>query len=184
MFCNPDAGHLKSRPWVTHPKGYFQPAVLAVHRTGRVLYRWRCVPKYANLSGAGARPDAQYVWRSIQGNLSGTEDAPVDQKPEMAYEDFSWPKFLLYGSAHGWFLAPKMFPLARKGDENYKALSNVSQRFKTMTLRIYAFVALWLLLLFTLPIVWVAVIFLVWLAIYIPGVVALHRQFQNEPEPY
>ena len=71
VFANPDYGHLGSRPWASHPKGYFQPGVLAVEpglRTRllpgprRVLYRWRCRPVRQNMSGAGQRPTSQYVW--------------------------------------------------------------------------------------------------------------------------
>ncbi|MEM7018813.1 MAG: hypothetical protein AAF512_15915, partial [Pseudomonadota bacterium] len=47
VFFNTDYGHLRERNWASHPKGYYQPAVIAIHKSGRVLYRWRCVPKYS-----------------------------------------------------------------------------------------------------------------------------------------
>ncbi len=52
--------------WVSHPKGYFQPGVLALSRTGRVLYRWRCRPNRRNIGGAVARPTAPHVWSRVQ----------------------------------------------------------------------------------------------------------------------
>ena len=74
LFANEDYGHLRMRPWASHPKGYFQPGVLAVGRGGRILYRWRCRPQYSNMSGAGQRPTPQYVWREIESRLG--KDAP------------------------------------------------------------------------------------------------------------
>ena len=56
LFANKDYGHLRMRSWASHPKGYFQPGVLAVGRGGRILYRWRCRPQYSNMNGAGQRP--------------------------------------------------------------------------------------------------------------------------------
>ena len=35
--------------WMSHPKGYFQPGVLALSQQGRVLYRWRCRPSRQNV---------------------------------------------------------------------------------------------------------------------------------------
>ena len=115
VFYNEDDGHLRERSWASHPKGYYQPAVLAVHKSGRVLYRWRCVPRFSNMSGAGGRPEADYTWDKIQLALDTTEDSAPDLTPEMGSETVSWPKFLLILTAHGWFLRPRAFPLAREG---------------------------------------------------------------------
>ena len=52
IFVNADYDVL-GREWASHPKGYFQPAVAALAKDGRVLYRWRCVPNRSNISGAG-----------------------------------------------------------------------------------------------------------------------------------
>ncbi|MDX1736556.1 MAG: hypothetical protein R3228_19410, partial [Halioglobus sp.] len=42
----------------SHPKGYFQPGVLAIDDAGRVLYRWRGIPTRRNMGGATERPTA------------------------------------------------------------------------------------------------------------------------------
>ena len=177
VFYNEDHGHLRERRWASHPKGYYQPAVLAVHKSGRVLYRWRCVPKYSNMSGAGARPEAVYTWEKIQAAMGGVEDAAPDQDPVLGAKDISWFRFLLIMTAHGWFLRPKAFPLSRKGDRK-------RVRPSTMMRRVYGFLALWLVLLLVLPIGLVGVAALVWLALLTPGLIEIHRQFQNEPDPY
>ena len=46
------AGFIDSEDsWVSHPKGYFQPGVLALRAEGRVLYRWRCRPNRQSVRG-------------------------------------------------------------------------------------------------------------------------------------
>ncbi len=177
VFYNEDYGHLRNRSWASHPKGYYQPAVLALQKSGRVLYRWRCVPKYSNMSGAGARPEARYTWEHIQTALAGSGDADPDREPLLGAEDLSWPRFLLILTAHGWFLRPKAFPLGREEDGRRVSPGN-------MMTRVYGFLALWVVLLVLLPIAWVGVLALVWLAVLTPGLIEIHRQFQNEPDPY
>jgi hypothetical protein len=61
VFYNEDVCHLRERNWINHPNGYFQPAVIAIHNSGQILYRWRCVPRFSNMSGAGGRPEASYT---------------------------------------------------------------------------------------------------------------------------
>ena len=48
----------------------------------------------------------------------------------------------------------------------------------------YAFLAFWAVLLLLLPISWFGVAVLTWFIAYTPGLIEIHRQFQNEPEPY
>ena len=177
VFYNENYGHLRNRPWASHPKGYYQPAVLAVHRSGRVLYRWRCVPKYSNMSGAGARPEADHTWEKIKAALDNAEDAPPDRNPLLGAKNVSWPWFLLILTAHGWFLRPKAFPLSRAGDRKRVRPAAVLKR-------IAGFVALWVVLLLVLPPGLVGLAALVWLAVLTPGLIEIHRQFQNEPDPY
>ena len=175
VFANEDAGHLRRRPWASHPKGYFQPGVLAVSREGRVLYRWRCRPLRQNMSGAGQRPTPQHVWAAIQSRLSqGAPDAALDEQPEFARRDAPWPLFVALLLAHGWFLRPKAFPLARPGD----APSAKPQR---MFRRMAVFAGAWVAAFALLPAVWVALGLAAWAAVALPGVVALHRQFQHIP---
>ena len=177
LFYNENAGHLRNRKWTSHPKGYYQPGVLAVHRTGRVLYRWRCVPKYSNMAGAGSRPEAVYTLEEIRNNLEKAEDAPIDKNPKLPYEPQSWPRFLLGMTAHGWFLRPKVFPLMREGD-------TPSADPEKMMRRVWGFLAMWGVLLALLPTSWVGIAAAVWVAILTPGIIEIHKQFQNEPEDF
>ena len=75
------------------------------------------------------------------------------------------------------FASKKIFPLARKRDR-------ASADFKKMMVRVYGFIGPWFLLLLTLPPAWVGIIFLGWFVVYVPGLVALHRQSQNKPDKY
>ena len=59
---------------VEHPKGHFQPGVLAVTRENRLLYRWRSVPSAENMQGTLARPTPTYAWDKIEKALA-TDDA-------------------------------------------------------------------------------------------------------------
>lgn len=177
LFYNENAGHLRNRKWTSHPKGYYQPGVLAVHRTGRVLYRWRCVPKYSNMAGAGSRPEAVYTLGEIRNNLEKAEGAPIDKNPKLPYEPQSWPRFLLGMTAHGWFLRPKVFPLMREGD-------TPSADPEKMMRRVWGFLAMWGVLLALLPTSWVGIAAALWVAILTPGIIEIHRQFQNEPEDF
>lgn len=179
IFYNKNYGHLRERGWANHPKGYFQPATIAIHKTGRVLYRWRCVPQYSNMSGAGARPEARYTWQAIRTALATPqpaehEHAEMDHTPVMGARDLSWPQFLLVMTAHGWFLRPTAFPLLRDGSKDSLSPPRAMRRW-------YAFVAVWLIALIALPTTWVIAAFCLWLIALIPGLIEIHRQFQNEP---
>lgn len=175
IFVNENYGHLRNRPWASHPKGYYQPGVLAVTREGRVLYRWRCRPTRDNMSGAGERPTPAYVWAQMRSRLAGTEEPALDENPEFAGKDLSWFRFMLILSAHGWFLRPKAFPLARPGDPD-----RVSPRH--MMRRVALFLGGWVAAFALLPTAWVAGALGVWALILGAGLVEVNRQFQHEPE--
>ena len=183
LFANENYGHLWTRKWAAHPKGYFQPGVLAVSNEGRVLYRWRLRPTRKNMSGAGQRPIPEYVWAEIQTRLAGgTDDAELDESPELARRDRWWPYNVAIMLAHGWFLRTRAFPLARPGDRP----SGKPQRMKW---RIAIFVGAWIAAFNFLPTGWVALGLVAWGAFALPAIVELHRQFQNipkggEPDPY
>ncbi len=177
IFYNEDYGHLRERGWASHPKGYYQPAVIALDCNARVLYRWRCVPKYSNMSGAGARPEARYTWERMREVIDGEGDADLDTSPALGAEQLSWFRFLLILTAHGWFIRPKAFPLLRDGGKDEVSPVDAMRR-------VYVFVALWLLALVLLPLMWVGIAALIWIAVLTPGLVEIHRQFQNEPDPY
>ena len=74
MFYNEDSGHYANANG-HHPK-VLPMAVVAVHKTGRVLCRWRCA-QASNMNGAGARPEAAYVWKKIQASLQDTRTQPL-----------------------------------------------------------------------------------------------------------
>ena len=175
IFYNEDSGHLRERDWTHHPDGYFQPAVIALAETSQILYRWRCVPKYSNMSGAGGRPEARYTWDLMREALISRKDAELDREPVMGAGDLSWFKFLVIMMAHGWFLRPRAFPLLRGGE---KAGVTPTQAMR----RAYLFLGAWLLALIVLPITWIAIAALIYVLAIIPGLVEIHRQFQNEPD--
>ena len=180
VFVNEDAGHLRNRPWASHPNGYYQPAVIAVAREGaadRSLYRWRCVPSHKNMSGAGARPEARYTWDLMQAAQKETSDADFDRDPILATKDVSWFRFIMIMTAHGWFLRPTAFPLGRDGDRP-------SLKPRHAIRRVYFFIAAWILAAIFLPFVWVAGAFALWLVALTPGLIEINRQFQNEPDPF
>ena len=68
-----------------HPKGFFQPGVLALTDKTRVLYRWRSVPSAENLNGTTMRPTAAHAWKQIEEALAAGDtaaDAAHDDNPE------------------------------------------------------------------------------------------------------
>ena len=172
VFFNPDFGHLGSRPWASHLKGYFQPAVVAISNKNQVLYRWRCQPNHRNMSGAGQLPTPEYVWSEIQKNSEGSTDAQLDQSPEFAREDVSWLRYVSLFLAHGWFLRPKAFPLARKGDKR-------SARPSRMNRRIGFFVLGWIMLFSFVPFQWAIAGFALWCGVAWRGIATMNRQQQN-----
>jgi len=175
LFVNEEADLLKARTWSAHPKGYFQPGVLALTSDGRVLYRWRCRPTRKNLGGAGERPTPEYVWALVRSRLAGSaEDPPLDDSPEIDRKAPPWWLFVLMLLAHGWFLRPKGFPLGRADEEP-------SADPKDMIPRIVAFVGAWIAAFLFLPTGWVALGMVAWAALVWPGLAVVHREFQNVP---
>ena len=97
---------------VEHPKGYFQPGVLALTNSGRILYRWRSVLPVENLNGTLARPTAKYAWSEIEKSLVAgdtAEDALHDDQPEI--DSIPPPRLVFIAAliANGWFLGVKSF---------------------------------------------------------------------------
>ena len=129
------------------------------------------------MNGAGARPEAAYTWEKIQASLEHTEDAAPDINPMMGSKEVGWFRFMLILTAHGWFIRPKAFPLAREGDKSSASPAKMMRRG-------YGFVALWLVLLLILPLKWFGITVLAWLVVLTPGLIEIHRQFQHESEPY
>ena len=102
----------------------------------------------------------------------------LDESPEFALTDVSWFMFLSIMLAHGWFIRPKAFPLARKGDKR-------SARPSRMGRRIALFVAAWAVAFVLFPVGWVVSSLVLWGALVWPGIATVNRQFQNisEAEP-
>lgn len=126
---------------VEHPKGFFQPGVLAITSSQRILYRWRSVPSDANLNGTVARPRAEYVWRAIEDSLiTGdiTVDAAHDDHPEIDSPPPPRVVFMTALIANGWFLRTKSFAYS-PGSEPTPV------RFKKAFRRWPPFVLLWVI---------------------------------------
>ena len=99
---------------VEHPKGYFQPGVLAITNAERVLYRWRSIPSAENMNGTLARPTPQHAWQAIESSLAAGDtagDAAHDDDP--AIDQSPPPRILFLAAliANGWFVA---FTFARR----------------------------------------------------------------------
>jgi len=156
----------------SHPKGYFQPGVLALTGDGRVLYRWRGVPTHSNMGGATERPTAAYVWSHVEAALKqgdGAADAPLDADPALDSRGIPWPIFASLLVANGWFLNARGFRSAR-----HVALAGV---------RLLAFVGAWIAAFATLPTLPVAVALAAWAAYIAPKVRWVGREFQHVEVP-
>lgn len=95
---------------IEHPKGFFQPGILALSRERRVLYRWRSVPSVENQQGAVARPLPSYVWDQLERSLAvgaADHDAALDEDP--AIDGAAPPRLLVLALliANGWFLSAR-----------------------------------------------------------------------------
>ena len=135
---------------VEHPKGFFQPGVLAVAQSGRILYRWRSVPTDANLNGTVARPTAVHVWRSIDESLRAdyiSGDAAHDDHPEIDSPPPPRIVFMAALIANGWFFRSKSFAYS-PGTESTPV------RFKKAFRRWPPFVLLWVIGFALLPQLW------------------------------
>jgi len=177
LFVNDwgDGSFSKPTSWVSHPKGYFQPGVLALSRDARVLYRWRCRPTRKNVGGALMRPTALHVWTRVQAALAESKDAPDvphDDNPVLDTNSVPWPLFVTLLLANGWFLRPVGFDQRVGG-----AASAVRQR--NAVLRIPFFIAAWVAAFAFLPLWIAALAFAGWVAKITPGVRMRHRRFQN-----
>lgn len=143
---------------VEHPKGYFQPGVLALTNERRVLYRWRSVPSDENLSGTVARPTADHVWAQIRqsldagdapGNAAHDDNPVIDQGPP--------PRIVFFAAliANGWFLRVKSFAYS-------PGVGSVPTRFKAAFSRWLLFFLFWMLAIVFLSPLLVAAAFSGW----------------------
>ena len=176
LFTNDWSGGLVDRlSWVSHPKGYFQPGVLALSERGRVLYRWRCRPTRSNIGGAVARPRPDHVWERVQAALGEAPDAPDAAHDDDAKLDAGaapWPLFVLLLLANGWFLKPAVFDQRSEG-------ASAEARIRQALMRTAVFLVAWVAAFALLP-TWIPALALaLWIAKVWPGVRTVHRQFQN-----
>ncbi len=150
-----------------HPKGYYQPGVLALTRD-RVLYRWRSVPTHRNVGGATERPTAEHVWARIADALessSGTADAALDTEPVLDSVGVPWPIFAALLIANGWFVNARGFK-----SRQHVALAG---------LRLIAFSGVWLAAFAWFPVAPVALALVGWVAYITPKVRWVGQEFQN-----
>jgi hypothetical protein len=161
-----------------HPKGYFQPGVLALTSEHRILYRWRGVPTRKNNGGATERPTAEHVGRQILDALArpGAPDAPLDVPPAVDMPGIPWAFFVPLVLANGNFWRPKGFALQRRGPDDTGA------RAKRAAAKLALFVAGWAAAFAFLPAAWVGAALLAWGVAVAPGIVEVHRIFQNVEE--
>jgi hypothetical protein len=164
--------------FASHPRGYFQPGVLVLSSTGRVLYRWRSRPTHSNTGGATRRPLAEDVWAKVQTALAEPPDAPDAEMDAPDRYDMStppWPLFVLLLLANGNFLRPTPFPLERAGPDD------IGSRAKRAMAKIPLFVGAWALAFWWLPTWLPAVALACWLVLLGPSIRALNREFQHIP---
>ena len=159
----------------THPKGYFQPGVLALTPEHRILYRWRAVPTRHNNGGATERPTAGHVWQQVELALAarGASDAVLDTAAKVDTKGIPWPLFVLLLLANGNFWRPKGFALQRRGPDD------VGARAKRAAVKLALFAAAWIMAFALLPAGWVALALLAYAAIAAPGILEMHRAFQS-----
>jgi hypothetical protein len=179
LFVNTEAAQLeRSVGYAAHPKGYFQPGVLALTREGRVLYRWRGRPTRKNMGGATERPLAADVWGRVQAALAagaGARDADPHVPERFDMRGTPWPLFVSLLLANGNFLRPKPFGLARGGPDD------VNLRARRALRKLPLFVGAWIVALVLLPWWLVLAALVAWAAAITPSLFALHREFQNVP---
>ena len=158
-----------------HPKGYFQPGVIALTAARRILYRWRGAPTRGNNGGATERPTAEHVWRQIEAARARPDapDAALDTPASVGMKGIPWPLFVLLLLANGNFWRPRGFALQRGGPDH------VGRRAQLAMLKLALFAAGWIAAFELLPAGWVALALLVYAALAAPGIVEVHRAFQS-----
>ena len=145
---------------VEHPKGYFQPGVLALTNTSRILYRWRSVPSAENLNGTVARPTARHAWEAIERSLTAGDaagDAEHDDNPVIDQAPPARIVFYAALIANGWFLGVKSFAYS-------PGVGSVPSRFAAAFSRWLLFIGFWAVALAFAPTMLVGLAFVGWLA--------------------
>lgn len=164
--------------WAQHPNGFLQPGVLALSKSGRVLYRWRSRLTRSNAGGATHRPHHDHVWAAIQRALAERDDTPdaAPDHPPLDDGPTPWPLFVFLLLANGNFLRPKTFPLERGGTE-----TPYERRIPRAIAKALVFLLAWACAFALLPPLPLVLALVVWLGTLTPALVRTHREFQNEP---
>ena len=160
---------------IQHPKGYYQPGVIALDREQRVLYRWQSVPSRKNVGGATSRPLAPYVWEQIQAARARqtAEDSKLDENPQLDSPPAPFPLFALILLAHGWFIRPRVFSYQGDGEDPTRKIPKARNR-------LVGFVLMWILAFLLLPVTWVMTALVIYLPVAAYGVYQVYTRFQNE----
>lgn len=143
---------------IEHPKGFFQPGVLALTNKQRVLYRWRSVPSAENLNGTSMRPSPIHVWANIESALAAGEEADDALHDDDPVVDGGPPPRALFFAAiiaNGWFLRAKSFMYS-------PGAAPMPSRFKAAISRWILFFLVWAFAFVILPTGWVALAFAGW----------------------
>lgn len=160
---------------VSHPRGFFQPGVLALSREGRILYRWRSIPTRANTGGATGRPTPEHVWASVRAALAApaSGDAALDEDPPLDSRRTPFPLFAALLMANGWFLRPRPFSNQGDGKNPLKGIPRAMRR-------LVVFVALWVAAFAWLPTAGVALALIAYLSIAILGFRSIYTTFADD----
>lgn len=145
---------------VEHPKGFFQPGVLALTQSSRILYRWRSVPSDKNLNGTAARPTPKHVWGALETALAAGDEvghAAHDDNPEIDMAPPPRVVFIAALIANGWFMGLKSFAYS-------PGSAPTPVRFKKAFGRWPVFIALWVAAFIFLPAHWVGLGLVGWVA--------------------
>jgi hypothetical protein len=143
---------------VQHPRGYFQPGVLAVTGASRLLYRWRSIPSRENLFGTVGRPTAEHVWGKVEEALAAADDAAdaaLDEAPVVDGAGPPLPLFIALVIANGWFVRARAMAFEPGSRRAYAKL-------RAAFVRLVAFVVAWVLAFATLPKLPVALLLAAW----------------------
>ena len=181
IIVNPDTARFEEEeasPY-RHPKGYFQPGVLALTADRRVLYRWRSRPTRKNMGGAIHRPTADHVFDRIAHALSTSStsetwvDAELDLDPKIDSRGMPFWLVLMLQIANGWFLRPVTFGQGFGG-------RSVAVRMRLAALKSVLFIAAWIGAFIFLPAAWVGAALGGWIIWIAPKVRAISKQYQPD----
>jgi hypothetical protein len=121
---------------------------------------------------------ADDAWEKIRESHSNPHagDAELDEPTRFDGPAPPWPLFVALLVAHGNFVRPRAFSLARGGKDHN------SRRIPAAFAKLVLFVAAWGVAFATLPLSIPGIALVAWVAWIVPGVRQVHREFQKTPE--